>query len=724
MGFIFKYTQENTIDLKINVHYFVQKIYFLLFISILLKSFEIFSQNPIPKEKILISEPDSKITNADGIKGRVKNQILVKVLKYNNNRYTLFDNEYIKSVLELKARQQLIGCTDSECGVQIEKILQPDFKISSAISSVDKKINVSLKLLKFSGDSPSIVSVIDKSFEDHQLDFYIEEMVQYLITPNYRIRDEIAPQKIVVLNELPTLIIKETNIVNNPSSSTVTNSEKVNNYINDYNNLLKEGDRFYGEAKYWDAYKIYSSIIRTIKNDLTKETQFQLKEYEKFIFNKMDISFYNSYAMELKKIDLIFIEKSNKQAVSSEDNLNIYLKYDGLYQHLLLSKKTHPGEVNEVEELIVGRMDGILINKWSMEEKQGDDSFLSYNFSQSYNLYDKILQDNLKIKRKEGINRRKFIERVELKKLNTLKTGVNYSKNKVTSYTEIMERKNSIYLSYFRSSIPNDPQAIEANTLVKKIAQDLEGFIMSVDQEFFLVNESISINDKVAKEINESRSSINDPFRVFVIGNQDLFKKLVLNERRKKEIKELEKTISGNKSANIQKNSTPPNENNLSYYLIHTMLFPFKYILNVFKSVTDIVAITPIAGLGGGTEILFFYIGTGVGFAPDDFTLTSVVPFEKDSVPGAPGEFIGDFGFLGFNTCENYFFIRGLGRCRADKLQQYTTLNFYFAFGVGAHVTFDLGRVLDIIPVLLFLDTESIVYSRKFKAERIEYFPN
>ena len=723
MGFIFKYTQENTIDLKINVHYFVEKIYFLLFISILLKSFEIFSQNPISKEKILISEPDSKITNADGIKGRVKNQIIVKVLKFNNNRYTLFDNEYIKSVLELKARQQLIGCTDIECGVQLEKILQPDFKISSTISSADKKINVSLKLFKFSGDSPSIVSVIDKSFEDYQLDFYIEEMVQFLITPNYRIRDEIAPQKIIILNELPSLKIKETNLVSNLSSSGVTNSEKVNNYINDYNNLLKEGDKLYGEGKYWDAYKIYSSIIRTIKNDLTKETQIQLRDYEKSIFEKMDISFYNSYAMELKKIDTIFIEKSNKQTLSSEEILNIYLKYDGLYQHLILSKETHPGEVKEVEELIDGRMDGVLINKWSIEEKQGDDSFVSYNFSLSYKIFDKILQDNSKIKRKEGINRKKFIERVESKKLNTLKTGINYSKNKVISYTEIMERKNSIYLSYFRSSFPNDPQAIEANALVKKISQDLEAFIMSADQEFFLVNESISINDKVAKEINESRYSINDPFRVLVIGNQDLFKKLVISERRKKELKELEKTVSINKNTNIQKNPTPTNESNLSYYIIHTLLFPFKYILNVFKSVTDIVSITPIAGLGGGTEILFFYIGTGVGFAPEDFTLTSVVPFEKDSVPGAPGEFIGDFGFLGINTCENYFFIRGIGKCRANKLQQYTTLNFYFSFGVGAHVTFDLGRVLDIIPVLLFMDTESIIYSRKFKAERIEYFP-
>jgi hypothetical protein len=723
MQFIYEYTQKKTIDLKINVNYLQKRIYFILFISIILISFELLAQNPISKEKILISEPDSKITNADIVKGKVKNQILVKVLKYNNNRYTLFDNEYIKSVLELKARQQLIGCTDTECGVQLEKILQPDFKISSTISSADKKINVSLKLFKFSGDSPSIVSVIDKSFEDYQLDFYIEEMVQFLITPNYRIRDENAPQKIVVLNELPSLKIKETNIVSNPSSSSTTNSEKVNNYINDYNNLLKEGDKLYGEGKYWDAYKIYSSIIRTIKNDLTKETQTQLRDYEKLIFEKMDISFYNSYAVDLKKIDTIFIEKLNKQPLSSEENLNIYLKYDGLYQHLLLSKKTHPGEVKEVEELIDGRMDGVLINKWSMEEKQGDDSFVSYNFSLSYKIYDKILQDNLKIKRKEGINRKKFIERVESKKLNTLKTGINYSKNKVISYTEIMERKNSIYLSYFRSSIPNDPQAIEANALVKKISQDLEAFIMSADQEFFLVNESISINDKVAKEINESRYSINDPFRVLVIGNQDLFKKLILSERRKKEIKELEKTVSVNKSTNIQKNPTPPNESNLSYYIIHTLLFPFKYIVNVFKSVTDIVSITPIAGLGGGTEILFFYIGSGVGFAPEDFTLTSVVPFEKDSVPGAPGEFIGDFGFLGINTCENYFFIRGLGKCRADKLQQYTTLNFYFSFGVGAHVTFDLGRVLDIIPVLLFMDTESIIYSRKFKAERIEYFP-
>ena len=223
MRFIYKYTQKKSIDLKINGNYLLKRIFILLLISILLKSFEILAQNPISKEKILISEPDSKITNADIVKGKVKNQILVKVLKYNNNRYTLFDNEYIKSVLELKARQQLIGCTDTECGVQLEKILQPDYKISSTISPADKKINVSLKLFKFSGENPSIVSVIDKSFEDYQLDFYIEEMVQFLIIPNYRIKDENAPQKIVVLNELPSLKIKEKNIVSIPINTCNTN---------------------------------------------------------------------------------------------------------------------------------------------------------------------------------------------------------------------------------------------------------------------------------------------------------------------------------------------------------------------------------------------------------------------------------------------------------------------------------------------------------------------
>ena len=47
------------------------------------------------------------------------------------------------------------------------------------------------------------------------------------------------------------------------------------------------------------------------------------------------------------------------------------------------------------------------------------------------------------------------------------------------------------------------------------------------------MNESISINDKVAKEINESRYSINDPFRVLVIGNQDLFKKKYIKYKSK-----------------------------------------------------------------------------------------------------------------------------------------------------------------------------------------------
>ena len=697
--------------------------YILTFIISFFNSYTLRAQVSINKDKIYISEPESKIISGDNLKDKVKNLLLVKLLKINNNKFTIFDNDYIKSVLELKAKQQLLGCTDLECGVVLEKILQPDFKIVTIISNSDKKVNLSLKFFKFSGDNPTIYSAIDRAFEIYQLEFYIEEMIQYLINPNFRIRDEIAPFKIEVQNDLLSIKIKESPSPIVSDFSNPSNTEKVNNYISDYNNLLKEGDKFFSEGKFWDGYKIYSGIIKTIRNDLTKETQFQLKNYDKLVYDKMQIAFYNSYAIEVKKIDQLFIEKNSKQILSFDESMNLYLKYDGLFQHLQLNLKNHPGEIAEVDELILGRLDGILINKWISDEKIGDDSFISYKFYQSYNTYDKILQDNLKIKRKEGLNRKKFRERIELKKLNSLKTGINFSKNKIISYSEIIERKNSIYLIYFRSSIANDPKAIEADTLVKKISKELESFILSPEQELFLLNESISINDKVAKEINESRLTINDPFRVLVIGNQDTFKKLIVNEKRKKEIKDLEKKV-GNNNTNTQVSSNTSSYNKgISYYTIHTLLFPFKYLLNVLKSVTDIIAITPIAGLGFGTEILFFNFGAGVGFPTEDFTITSVVPFEKDSVPGAPGEMVGDFGFLGFNTCENYFFIRGLGGCRANNIQQYTTLNFYMAFGVGAHVTFDLGRVLDIIPVLLFVDMESIIYSKKYKAERIEYYP-
>lgn len=695
-----------------------------IFTIFIFTNFSLLSQTSIKKDKIYISEVESKITQGDNLKEKIKNLILVKILKVNNNQFTIFDNDYIKSVLELKARQQLLGCTDLECGVILEKILQPDYKIGSSISSIDKKLNLSLKFFKFSGENPSIYSAIDRSFELYQLEFYVEEMVQYLLNPNYRIRDEIAPMKIEVQNEIFSLKIKESSTLNTSDFSNFSSTEKVSNYINDYNNLLKEGDKFFQDGKFWDSYKIYSGITKTIRSDLTKETQAQLKNYDKLVYDKMQISFYNSYAIEIKKIDQLYLDKSSKQVLSSDDAMNIYLKYDGLYQHFISILKTHPGESSEIDELIGSRLDGILINKWLNDEKNGDDNFISYNFYQSYNQYDKILQDNSKIKRKEGLNRKKFREKIEIKKLNSLKTGINYSRNKIIAYTEIIERKNSIYLSYYRSSLSTLPEAVEADILVKKISKELEVFILSPEQELFLINESISINDKVAKEINESRISINDPFRVLVIGNQDAFKKLILNERRKKEIKELEKkTAIVNKSIPSSSTTTYINKNDLSYYAIHTLLFPFKYLLNVLKSVTDIIAITPLAGLGAGTEILFFNFGAGVGFPTDDFTITSVVPFDKDSVPGAPGEMVGDFGFLGINTCDNYFFIRGLGDCRADRLQQYTTLNFYIAFGVGAHVTFDLGRVLDIIPVLLFTDADSIIYSKKYKAERIEYFP-
>jgi hypothetical protein len=227
-------------------------------------------------------------------------------------------------------------------------------------------------------------------------------MVQYLINPNYRIRDEIAPFKIEVQNDLLTLKIKESPSPVISDFSNSSNTEKVNNYISDYNNLLKEGDKLFNEGKFWEGYKIYSGIVKTIRNDLTKETQIQLKNYDKLVYDKMQIAFYNSYAIEVKKIDQLFIEKSNKQIVSPDDIMNYYLKYDGLFQHLQLNLKNHPGDISEVDDLLVGRLDGILINKWMGDEKIGDDSFISYNFFKSYNMYDNILQDNQKIKRKEG----------------------------------------------------------------------------------------------------------------------------------------------------------------------------------------------------------------------------------------------------------------------------------------------------------------------------------
>ena len=693
-------------------------------------TFQISSQVIQSKEKILVAEPESKINNPVNYKEKVKNLLLVKTLKMNPSRFTIFDSDYIKNILELKVQQQQLGCTEQECGLQLEKILQPDWKLISVISqNPDQKINVSLKLFKFSGESPSLFSFVEKSFEPHQLDFYIDELVNFLFTSGYKIRDEIAPIKIQALTDLNILNLRDIKLEVlevKPGGDT----DRVNNYIRDYNNLLKEGNLKYSENKYWDAYKIYSGIINTIRNDLTSDTRILIKDYEKFVFEKMEVSFFNSYSVEVKKLDQQFQEKIN---ISPEEILNLYVKYDSVYQHFLNAKKSYPGNPNEVDDIISNRLDTLLIIKWSGDEKIGDTSYVSYDFSNSYSQYDKILQDIAKIKRKETEKRKVFREKLELKKLNAMKTGVGFARNKVSALTELMERKNSVYLSYFRSSLQDKTEAREADSIVKKISKELEIFLLSPEQNLFISSEIISINDKVAKEVNESRISIADPLRVIYIGNQDSFKRLVQNEKRKKEIKDLEKRTSnysstpGNNPVPTipKKKPTRVTEKDLTYYLIHTLLFPIKYAINIIKSVTDIISITPVLGAGWGTEILFFNVGAGIALPPEDFTFTTVDPFEKDSVPGAPGDFIVEVGVIGYNTCENILFIRGLDSdCRAGKPAQYSTLNLWVAGLVGAHFTFDMGRILDIVPVILLLDQPSYVYDEKYRAKRIQYYPD
>lgn len=706
-------------------------IYCLIGIFLSLYSSSLFSQIPMEKEKIFIAEPESKIAGKDNFKDRLKSVLVIKALKLNPARFIVLDNDYMKSILEIKVRQQQLGCSESECELKLEKILNPNWKLSTVISGNEKTPTISLKLFKISGDTSSIYSVSEKNFEVHQLEFFIEEMLISLFNPNYKIRDEIAPIKIDILNDLSFLKLKDTSM-SIPEFQINRNSDKSQNFINDTKQLLMDANENYDKEKYWESFWIYAGILNTMIHDLTGETRENLKDYEKFLMEKVDISYYNSYSTSIKKIDQKVLENPN---MILNDILNYYMKYEGIYQHFLNYKKQYPGYPREVENLLSNRLDTLLISKWKLDEKLGDTRFSSYNFSNSYEIYDKILQDMKKVGRKESELRKKYRESLELKKLYSLRTGTSFLVNKVLALTEIMERKNAVYMSYKRAGRESSIDAIEADKTLKKIAPELEVLFRDPEQSLFINNYIIRINDKVAKEINESRSNVSDPFRVSEYGNLDFLKRLAQDERRKKEIKELEKKTSQNsistttQSQNSKKENskqTQYNNKNWSYYVKNTLLFPFKYSLNILKSITDIVSITPIAGLGFGGEILVLSAGGGFALAPEDFSITSVVPFEKDSIPGAPGELVFEAGFLGHNTCDNFFFLRGVSGsgCTAGYPEQLTTTNIWFALGAGAHFAIDFGRVLDILPVLLFLDAPSIIYDDKFRAERIHYFPD
>lgn len=693
-----------------------------------LVSFSVYSQSPSAKEKIFIAEPESRITAKDTLKEKVKSILIIKTLRLNSSRFIVLDNEYIKSILELKVRQQQLGCVETNCDVKLEKILNPDWKISVVISGTEKNPTLSIKLLKLAGETSSLHAFSEKSFEIHQLEFYVEEMLISLFNPNYRIRDEIAPVKLEILTDLSALKLKDTSIAV-PEFQFAKSQDKSQHFINDTKPLLMEANSNYSKEKYWESFWIYAGILNSMIQDMTKESRENLKDYEKFLLEKVEVSYFNSYSTSIKKIDQIVLENIN---MSQEDIVNYYMKYEGLFQHYLNHKKHYPGHPKEVENILSNRLDTLQISKWRIDENMGDTQFISYNFYPSFVVYDKILQDMKKIPRKETELRKKYREGLELKKLNSLKTGTNFAMNKVVALTEIMERKNAVYMSYKRAGMENLQEAKEADLTLKKIAPELEAFLKDADQILFINTYTITVNDRVAKEINESRSLLSDPFRVMEIGNIDSLKRLAQNEKRKKEIKELEKKTShssivppGNPQKMVTIKQKKVTSKDWNYYLTNTVLLPVKYSLNILKSITDIFSITPVAGVGMGTEVLILSVGGGFALAPEDFSLTTVVPFEKDSIPGAPGEYVFETGLVGYNTCDNYFFFRGLdATCRAGFPEQLTTTNVWFAFGVGAHISLDFGRVLDILPVLLFLDAPSFVYDEKYRAERIQYFPD
>lgn len=149
------------------------------------------------------------------------------------------------------------------------------------------------------------------------------------------------------------------------------------------------------------------------------------------------------------------------------------------------------------------------------------------------------------------------------------------------------------------------------------------------------------------------------------------------------------------------------------------VLFPFRYIGNLAKGISDIFVFKFGVGLGGGAELGPVGAGGVYGYFPMEFS--TAYPYERAKLQENSSDKISledknvYFG-LGYVYGGNCFNFIGLRLC--EDFKKYTTGNFWIGLGPSMYIGLELHRVPEYFGVIFFQDWNLMGFS----TERFHYF--
>ncbi len=389
---------------------------------------------------------------------KFRNLLIDKLIKNYSDKYSIMDEDSVQSLKDKLSKKKALGCSEEDCIREISQSVDADEIISGEVNLVEKSITINIKnSLKQKKDSfgLNIKSIVVLEISENQLDYYINEIVNKLMNPSYKIDSKNAPlaenqleaPTVSTLPDLSSIPIPKVLQINQNSSSLIT----VNN---------KDAEMLANKGEFLKAINILRDnldIINVVSNTQEKKT---LDSFKKAIEDSIRIYAEKEYR---KRIDLLLAyEKANSpltekvllsiHGISAWENLEINYNKD-----LKESEKTATTARLITEKIVLLKNNLKIIQARNLiETAKGYSNQKKY--IEAYNSYQNALQivSNSDASATQEINsligelQNKKID--EISKKTNLKeaTDINHFSLLITEYKElrVISGKNKELLDY------------------------------------------------------------------------------------------------------------------------------------------------------------------------------------------------------------------------------------------------------------------------------------
>ncbi len=330
------------------------------------------------EEKIYIFHFKIKGSNDKELEKKVRNGLLLSILKLYPGKYKIMDDDSIQDLSKKLEKLQLAGCSEEICIQEISQAIDARDLISGTVTQTGSRILFDLKKVRKDDMTyaQTTESTVNEEFEISQLDYFLSESAKKLIDKSYTINRKNAPSSLTDLGDLGIESAKEKPINDlylptSPPRNPIL-YELLNEPLESAFELRKKG-------KDKESSEELTVVLNSIEDALPGDTSL-LTPLREVLFSKILGGYSRYFVKKIKEIDDLY-----KQNKISEDR--ILLSYENvLSQFYSIPEKYRPSE----------KLPPLVLRISRIYETRGDNEFRNTRFfpaKENFNKAISILQD-------------------------------------------------------------------------------------------------------------------------------------------------------------------------------------------------------------------------------------------------------------------------------------------------------------------------------------------